>query len=151
MGDASQFDDITMLCLEYLGIPENSVTVGLSLDNVAELTDFVENNLREKGASPSTVIKMNVALDEIYSNIVNYSGGTYAKITCGVREGYAYLRFEDDGEPYNPLKKEDVDITLSAEEREIGGLGILMVKKSMDNMEYQLQDGKNILTIFKKL
>ena len=63
----------------------------------------------------------------------------------------AYLRFEDDGVEYNPLKKQDADITLGAEEREIGGLGIFMVKKSMDSMEYEYTDKKNILTLKKSV
>ena len=61
------------------------------------------------------------------------------------------LTFEDYGEPYNPLLKEDPDITLSAEERDIGGLGIYLVKKSMDKVEYEYRDGKNIFTIKKNL
>lgn len=151
VGDAPQFDDITMLCLEYRGMPDESKTVDLSLDNVGPLTEFVESNLQSKGASPSTVIKMNIALDEIYSNIVKFSGATYVKISCGVKDGFAYLHFEDDGVYYDPLKKEDTDITSSADEREIGGLGILMVKKSMDKMEYEYKDSKNILVLAKKL
>lgn len=151
VGDAPQFDDITMLCLEYRGMPDESKTVDLSLDNVGPLTEFVESNLQSKGASPSTVIKMNIALDEIYSNIVKFSGATYVKISCGVKDGFAYLHFEDDGVYYDPLQKEDTDITSSADEREIGGLGILMVKKSMDKMEYEYKDSKNILVLAKKL
>ena len=151
VGEAPQFDDITMLCLEYRGEPEASKTVDLSLENIAELTDFVENTLQAQGASAAVIMKMNVALDELYSNIVKFSGAAYAKISCGVRDGSAYLRLEDDGIPYDPLKKEDADISLSAEEREIGGLGILIVKKSMDNVEYSFRDSKNILTITKKI
>lgn len=151
VGDAPQFDDITMLCLEYFGIPDDSRTVGLSSENLGPLTEFVENSLKAKGAAASTIIKMNIALDEIYSNIVKFSGATYAKISCGVKDGFAYLRFEDDGIQYDPLQKEDTDITLSVEDREIGGLGILMVKKSMDKMEYEYKDSKNILVLLKKL
>lgn len=151
VGDAPQFDDITMLCLEYRGAPSSGKTVDLSLENIAPLTEYVEQTLRSQGASDATVIKMNVALDEIYSNIVKFSGASYAKITCKTENGSAVLRFEDDGIPYDPLQKEDTDITLSAEEREIGGLGILMVKKSMDKMEYTYENGKNILTLTKKL
>ena len=61
------------------------------------------------------------------------------------------IQFLDNGKPYNPLEKEDPDVTLSAEERSIGGLGIFMVKKSMDSLDYEYQDGKNILTIKKSL
>lgn len=151
VGDVPQFDDITMLCLEYRGESERSKTVDLSLDNITQLTDFVENTLQDKGVSAATIIKMNVALDELYSNIVKFSCATYAKISCGVKDGSAYLRFEDDGIPYDPLKKEDTDVTLSAEERVIGGLGIYIVKKSMDDISYEYKNGKNILIIKKKI
>lgn len=151
VGEAPQFDDITMLCLEYRGNPKASMTVDVSLKNIPRLTDFVENTMRARGASSAIVIKMNVALDEIYSNIVKFSGATYAKITCGVEGDSAFLRFEDDGIPYDPLKKEDADITLSAKERKIGGLGILMVKKSMDMVKYSYKDCRNVLTLTKKL
>ena len=65
--------------------------------------------------------------------------------------GEVALKFEDEGVPYNPLEKDDPDVTLSVEDREIGGLGIFMVKKSMDDMYYEYKDGKNILTLMKKL
>lgn len=61
------------------------------------------------------------------------------------------ITFSDSGKPYNPLEKPDPDVTLSAEERSIGGLGIFMVKKSMDDMRYEYKDGQNILTITKRL
>ncbi len=125
--------------------------VDLSLDNVPILTEYIEKTLEEKDASPVTVIKMNIALDEIYSNIVKFSGATYADVTCDTDGAFAILRFEDDGVPYNPLEKEDADTTLTAEERDIGGLGILMVKKSMDSIEYFSQDGKNILVLKKEM
>lgn len=150
VGQAPQFDDITMLCLEYHE-KNNSMTVDLSIDNVPTLTEYIENTLREKNASPTTIIKMNIALDEVYSNIVKFSGATYAKITCEAVGDSAVLTFEDDGVEYNPLQKKDTDTTLSAEEREIGGLGILMVKKSMDSTEYRYENGKNIFILTKKL
>ncbi len=151
VGDAPQFDDITMLYLEYNGNGEKSMTVDISLDELPRLTEFVESTLNEKGASIQTVIKMNIALDEIFSNIVKFSNATYAKITCGVEENMSFIRFEDNGVPYNPMDKEDADISLSAEERDIGGLGILMVKKSMDILDYSYENGKNILTLKKML
>ncbi len=127
------------------------MTVDLSIDNVPLLTDYIESTLQEKDASMATIIKMNIALDEIYSNIVKFSGASYATVTCDVEGEFAALTFEDDGVAYNPLEKKDADTTLSAEERDIGGLGILMVKKSMDSMEYCNKDGKNILVLKKKL
>ncbi len=151
VGDAPQFDDITMLCIAYHGTAEKSVAAEVSLDEMPGLTQFLENALEEFGAPMSTVVKMNIALDEIFSNIVKFSGASYAKISCGQEEGGVFLRFEDNGIAYDPLKKEDADITLSAEDREIGGLGLLMVKKSMDAMEYAYENSKNILTLHKKI
>ncbi len=151
VGEAPQFDDITMLCLEFRKKKDLGMTVDLTLDNVPKLTNYIEKIFYEAGASVATVTKMNIALDEIYSNIVKFSGASYAKITCEVQGEDALLTFEDDGIPYNPLEKEDADTTLSAEDREIGGLGILMVKKSMDRVEYRNEDGKNIFVLTKKL
>ncbi len=151
VGEAPQFDDITMLCFEYKGEEQdNGMRVEPSIDNLSKITEYAENFFEKNGVSMKTVMKMNIAIDEIYSNIVKFSGASYAKISCELKNGIAYLCFEDDGIPYNPLKKEDTDISLSAEEREIGGLGILMVKKSMDNMEYSYENGKNILKISKR-
>ncbi len=152
VGDAPQFDDITMLCVEYFGAPSEraGVLAEVSLDEVPRLTEYIETTLEENGTSMPTVMKMNIAFDEIFSNIVKFSGATYAKICCGVDKEQAYLIFEDDGVAYNPLEQEEPDITLSAEDREIGGLGIFMVKKSMDEVDYQYIDGKNILSLRKK-
>ena len=73
------------------------------------------------------------------------------KLTVDSEDGKVFLTFEDHGLPYNPLEKPDPDITLAAEDREIGGLGIYMVKQSMDDVTYQNKDGRNILTLMKKL
>ena len=102
------------------------------------------------------MMQVDIAVEELFVNIASYA--------YGKEEGLAVIRldiekdpltvkitFEDRGVPYNPLAKEDPDITLSAEERQIGGLGIYMVKKSMDDIIYEHKDGKNILTIVKKL
>lgn len=151
VGDAPQFDDITMLCLEYRGIHEDSKTVDVSLDNLPDLTDFAETTLQNREVPLPVVMKMDIALDEIFSNIVKFSGASYVKVACGVKDGFAYLRFEDDGIAYDPLKKQDTDISLPAEDRAIGGLGILMVKKSMDKLEYEYKDSKNIFTLSKKI
>ncbi len=152
VGEAPQFDDITMLCVEYFGCKERDkgMRAEVSLDEAARLTEYIESTLEEAEASPATVIKMNIAFDEIFSNIVKFSSATYARIECGVEGEQAYLIFEDDGTPYNPLETADPDITLDAEERDIGGLGIFMVKKSMDSMDYKYEEGKNVLSLRKK-
>ena len=94
---------------------------------------------------------MNVAVDEIFSNIARYSGATAATLGCSLADGRMTLRFSDNGRPYDPTGKPDPDTTLSAEERDVGGLGIFMVKKIMDEVTYEYVDGLNILTLVKAL
>ena len=88
-----------------------------------------------------------VAVDEIYANIVHYSGAGYAEMRIMQHDGRVNVIFRDNGTPYNPLEAEEPDITASAEEREIGGLGIFMVRKMMDSVDYMYKDGHNILTL----
>ena len=156
VGDAPQFDDITMLAFRYIGAP--SITVqNATLDDVPRVTEFIESKLREIPAcTQKTIIQMNVAIDEVFSNIVNHGyAGTSGPVTVTFKEKQEphtlFVKFEDEGIPYNPLTKEDPDITLSASERGIGGLGIFMVRKTMDDMKYRYENGKNILTITKRL
>ncbi len=152
VGEAPQFDDITMLCLEFKTRcsegGEGMTVTELTIDSAAALTAYVETTLANEGAPMGVITKMNIALDEIYSNIVKFSGADFAKVTCGVENGNtAYLILADNGKPYNPLEREDPDITLSAEDREIGGLGIFMVKKSMTSIVYEYAGGNNNLTM----
>jgi len=97
-----------------------------------------------------------VALDEIIGNIVNYAyapgvGQVTVRMELDLAARQVSLTFIDAGIPYDPMAKDDPDVTLSAEDREIGGLGIFMVKKTMDEMRYAYQDGKNVLTIRKTI
>ena len=99
---------------------------------------------------------MLVAVEEIFVNIAHYAyGGNPGEAVIGLdvipNPKSCRVVFRDKGVPYNPLEKEDPDITLSAEDRAIGGLGIYMVKQSMDKAEYRYEDGYNILTIEKSL
>ncbi len=158
VGEADQFDDLTMLCLEIKDVSAQEtpaagkeLELAPSFERIEEVTAFVEAFLNEAGAGARTVAEVNVAVDEIFSNIVNYSGADTAKVTCGNADGKLIVSFADNGTPYNPLEKEDPDITLSVEEREIGGLGIFMVKKTMDEVSYAYRDGRNILTLVKSL
>ena len=95
--------------------------------------------------------KLMVAVDEIYSNIVRYSGASEAHIRLMKEEDTLRLIFRDNGKPYSPLDAKEPDITASAEDRAIGGLGIFMVRKMMDNVEYMYKDGQNVLTLTMKV
>ena len=147
VGETPQFDDMTMLCLRLT--PKHSITVDPREDTMRAVVSFVEETLALAEVPVKIAMKMNIAADEIYSNIQRYSGATNAQIECVVSENRLTLVFEDNGSPYNPLDKEDPDTTLSADEREIGGLGIFMVKKTMDDVSYEYSEGMNRLTLKK--
>lgn len=120
------------------------------LDNVLSFADAI---LEELGCSVKAQMQIDIAIEEIFVNIAHYAypeseGDAVIYVEPG--EGPSVtITFEDEGIPYDPLKNEDPDITLSAEDRPIGGLGIFMVKKSMDEVSYEYKDGKNRLTIKK--
>lgn len=120
-------------------------------DSIPEAEAYISGVLEEASVSMKTSYTVDVVMDEMYSNIVNYSGAQNAWISCKVDAESIVITLEDDGVPYNPLQKEDPDVTLSVEEREVGGLGIFIVKKIMDEIQYAYQDGRNCVTMKKLL
>lgn len=151
-GKEAQFDDITMLGLRYTGYLVK--TVKPELENIPEVQCFIQDILRKRGYSSLMEKNIHVAVDEVLSNICFYSGAAEVTIGCCIieqdEEIMATLFFEDDGKKYNPLEKEEPDITLGAEQREIGGLGIYIVTKIMDEVHYEYKNNKNRLIICKK-
>ena len=154
--EAPQFDDITMLAFKYFGKPESPKISfeEASLNDIPPITEFVEEKLSEMGCPMKSIIAINIAIDELYSNIVNHGYGERKGPASVIINEYddphgVEICFVDQAIPYNPIKAEDPDTTLSAEERGIGGLGIFMVKKSMDDMSYEYKNGRNILKIRK--
>ena len=122
-------------------------------ENQDILTAFVEGILAPMEGSLKSQMQINIAIDEIYSNIVKFSGATKVTLIVEVRKATltARLTFIDNGKPYDPIKQADPDVTLPAEEREIGGLGIFIVKKTMDSVCYRRNGDKNELAITKTL
>jgi len=148
-GDADQFDDITMLCVKLTERAEPAVmTVVPTSDSVSSVAEFLEEQLDKLEVPMKKAVRLKIALDEIYSNIVRYSGADHAQVECLAENGVLSLVFRDNGKPYNPLEAEEPDITAAAEDRAIGGLGILMVRKMMDKVDYMYKDGQNILTLW---
>ena len=149
---APQFDDITMLSLKFFG-SENTMIVSADMENYDRVLEFIESRLDELSCPAAVKTKFNIAADEIVSNICKFaygsaSGKMAVKVEeCKDRKG-ASITFLDRGVPFNPLDNPDPDITLSAEDRTAGSLGIYMVKKLMDNVEYEYSYG-NKLTITK--
>lgn len=132
------------------------MTIEATVQNIEAVTEFVDAQLEEYDCPMRAMIQLNVAIDELFGNIAHYAynpetGLATVKVEVTKDPMAVIITFIDKGVPYDPLKKEDPDVTKPIEEREIGGLGIYMVKKSMDEINYEYKDGKNILTIKKNL
>ena len=130
------------------------LTLEAKLANLQQVLDFVDENLTSMHCPMKILMQIDVAVEEIFVNVASYAytpntGSVTIRMDLQENPRAALITFIDSGIPYNPLAKEDPDVTLSAEERSIGGLGIFMVKKSMDNMAYEYTDNHNILTLTK--
>ena len=130
--------------------------IAATLENLDAVMAFVDQQLEEVGCSMKTQMQIDIAVEEVYVNIAHYAynpevGGVTIRVQIEEEPLAVILTFIDKGKPYDPLAKEDPDVTLAAEDRQIGGLGIFMVKKSMDNVSYEYNEGRNILTLKKKL
>ena len=124
------------------------LTLDATVENISTVTAFVDEELEKIDCPMKAQMQIDIAIDEVFSNIAHYAyhpsvGSATVKIEVIEEPMSVVITFIDGGTPYNPLEKEDPDITLSAEDREIGGLGIFMVKKSMDNIDYEYKDGQN--------
>ncbi len=157
VGDAPQFDDITTLMLEYRSkqdqinmVEKIFVASDSSLD---EVNNFITEELEKGECSPKTQMQLQVVIEELFINIAHYaypSNVGKAKIAISKEDDMFVIRLTDRGIPFNPLSKKDPDISLAAEERSIGGLGIYMVKKSVDEIDYKYENGQNVLTLKKR-
>lgn len=132
------------------------LTVDATIENIAQVTAFVNEMLELYNCPMKAQMQIDIAIDELFGNIAYYAynpdiGPATVKIEVIEEPMAVVITFIDSGIPYNPLEKVDPDTSLSAEEREIGGLGIYMVKKSMDDITYEYKDGKNVLTIRKDI
>ena len=125
-------------------------------ENLPQVLAFVDEQLEAADCPMKIQIQIDIAVEEIFVNIAHYAYAPETRKAMVRIETLADppsvdITFIDNGVPYDPLAKADPDITLSAEERQIGGLGIFMVKKSMDDVKYEYLDGHNILTLKKGL
>ena len=158
VGDAEQADDITMLCFQFIDQEkENSHVFNANIENTEEVILYVEKYLINEKCSPKAQMQINVAIDEIFSNICHYAykgddkGNVRISVSFDPTKENVTISFEDRGIPYNPLEKEDPDVESSLEDRKIGGLGIFIVKQTMDDVAYENDNGHNILTITKNI
>ena len=131
-----------------------ALTLPAKVESITAVTAFLEQELEALGCPLKQKMEICVAADEIVTNISMYaytpgSGELTVCFAFDEEHRTAEITFTDEGIPFDPLQKEDPDVTLSADKRQIGGLGIFLVKKTMDGMAYRREDGKNILTIRK--
>jgi len=132
------------------------LTIAATVENIETVTDFVNEQLEALDCPMRAQMQIDIAIDELFGNIAHYAyspGIGQATVQVDVVEEplSVVITFIDNGVPYDPLAKADPDTTLSVEERDIGGLGIYMVKKSMDEIAYEYKDGQNILKIKKNI
>ena len=157
VGDAPQFDDITMMALQYFGGGKmKELTIDATVENIEKVTDFVNEQLEAFDCPIKAQTQIDVAIDELLSNIARYAynpdvGPATVQVETRDDPLSVVITFIDNGKPYDPLAKIDPDVSLSADERDIGGLGIFLVKKTMDNVSYEYKNGQNILTIKKNI
>ena len=160
VGKAPQFDDITMLMFDYkLKKGETymeSRTFPAKTESLTDVLAFTEQILEKYQCSMKIQTAICVAIEEVFVNVAHYAygeaeGDVKFDITFDKDTRTATFRMADKGVPFDPLKKPEPDITLSAEEREIGGLGIFITKKTMDQVNYAYENGENILTMIKKI
>ena len=159
VGEAPQFDDITMLVLDYKpkkgGANMTNKTFPAKTEALPDILGFVEETLEGYACPMKMQMAVCVAIEEVFVNIAHYAyGGGAGDVTLGIgldeSDGTITFRVTDRGVPFDPLEKPDPDITLSAEDRDIGGLGIFITKKTMDRITYAYENGENILTMTKK-
>lgn len=133
-----------------------TLKVDAKVNNLNKVLSFINDVLSDYGCSVRDTMQINVAVEELFVNISLYaypSGSGSATISISVLDDpkTAEITLIDSGVPFDPLEKEEPDISLNAKEREIGGLGIYMVRKTMDELTYENVDGCNITTIRKKI
>ena len=132
------------------------LTVDAVIENIPAVTAFVEEQLEQYNCPMKAQMQIDIAIDELFSNIAQYAytpktGKATVRMEVTENPMAVIISFIDNGIPYDPLAKADPNVSLPADERQIGGLGIFMVKKSMDEINYEYKNGQNILTIKKHI
>ena len=132
------------------------ITLDATLENLDEVLAFVDGCLEEAECPMKAQMQIDVAIDELFSNIARYAyPGGQGEATVGFvfdeAERVCSIVFTDSGLPFNPLEQQEPDVSLPADERQIGGLGIFLVRKTMNSIDYRRENGRNILTIRKKI
>ena len=152
VGNAEQFDDITMLSVRFNSFQDDDSIITQADDgSVERVWDFINRQTKKADLNSKITNRAQIVVDEIYSNIRLYSGAKMAQVYCQIDSAQMVLTFKDDGVPFNPLNVQEPKVTAALEEREPGGLGLLMVKKMASDLSYVNVDGYNVLTVTIKI
>jgi anti-sigma regulatory factor (Ser/Thr protein kinase) len=134
---------------------EKSIVLANEISEVSKLNDFIEEIGREFAIAPDVLFDLNLVLEEAVVNVINYAypkeEHEFIYLSASMHEGSIVLVLTDTGKAFDPTAAPEADITLSADERQIGGLGIFLIRQIMNEVKYERIDGKNILTLEKKL
>ena len=133
-----------------------SLTLVNQLSEVAKISGFVEAFGAAEGLGPEAVYSLNLALDEVVTNVIRYAHDDDGRehpivVRLALERGVLTAQVEDDGHAFNPLEAPPPDLDVSLDERPIGGLGIFLVRSVMNSVEYRREDGRNVLTMKRKL
>ncbi len=161
-GEQPQFDDLTMLCIHFLGKPKGEkyemkeLTLEAAVGNIEKVTEFVNRELNRLDCPMKAQTQIAIAIDELFGNIAKYAyhpdiGNATVRFEVEEEPLSVIITFIDNGIPFNPLEQAEPDTHQSAEDRPAGGLGIFLVKKTMTMVEYEYKNGQNILRIKKSL
>ena len=134
----------------------DELTIDATLENIPAVTAFVDTLLEMLDCPLKAQMQINIAIDELFSNIAQYAydpetGPATVRVEVQEEPLAVIITWSDRGKPYDPLSLRDPDVTLPAEERDLGGLGVFLVKKTMDDVSYEYRDGQNILRIRKNI
>ena len=138
------------------GKSEKEITVDSLTGNIDVITSFINAELEAHTCAPKARVQIDVAADELFANVVQHAyapdtGTVTVRIAVSEEDRVARITFIDSGKPFDPLSAPEPDISLSVEERGVGGLGLFLVKKTMDDLLYEYKDGKNHVTIVKSI
>lgn len=134
---------------------EKSIILANDIAEISKLNQFIDEMGEEFSLAPDIVFNLNLVLEEAVVNVINYAypkeDHQFIYLSAKLNEGSIVLVLTDTGKEFDPTMVPDADITLSAEDRPIGGLGIFLIRQIMNEVKYERIEGKNVLTLEKKL
>ena len=152
-GSAVQNDDITMLAIriEHLTWSVEPLEVRAVMEEMDHMTDYVVDAAQQAGMSELETKRLRLAVEEVAANIVNYSGATSIRLVAAVDNGQLVVTIMDNGQPFDPTTADATDLSIPADQRPPGGMGIVLLRQMTDSQEYEYRSGRNVLTVRKKV